>query len=108
VTPDERLLMKCGHTAQGTTGEGKPTCVICSGIIPGAEIVDESGPDLEGRRARCGYYGKTPTGGTHSSRTCRRGEPCMCEVESSLKLPFFKHKPDSDYDEYYCGCWGWD
>jgi len=32
----------------------------------------------------------------------------MCEVESSLKLPFFKHKPDSDYDEYYCGCWGWD
>ncbi len=100
--------MECGHTAQAIDGEGNPACVICLGVHSGATVVDESPPDLEGRRARCSYYGRTPTGRNHGSRTCRRGERCMCEVDSDPSLAFFEHKPDEDYDRYYCGCWGWD
>ena len=42
----------------------------------------------EGREAKCGYCGK--------------------KTASKLELPFFKACPDKPYDEYYCGCWGWD
>lgn len=23
-------------------------------------------------------------------------------------LPFFRARPESEFDEYYCGCYGWD
>ena len=29
-------------------------------------------------------------------------------VESKESLPFFKEQKDKEYDEYYCGCYGWD
>lgn len=29
-------------------------------------------------------------------------------VDSSWDLAFFQHKPNEEYDEYYCGCYGWD
>lgn len=72
-------------------------------------------PDLAGRVARCSYsdclsnvrvsrdrgqcgsiqYGEVPNGKRRA------------EAPSSFDLPFFEHRPDREYDDYYCGCWGW-
>jgi hypothetical protein len=80
------LVMECGHTAQSDSG-----CVICN-CSKAAEQ-----PDLTGRKAKCCYSGASTT-----------KYKCAKEADSSTGLGFFKHKPDQDYDEYYCGCWGWD
>lgn len=82
------VIMKCGHVAQGKDEAGNPVCVICVGITPNAKIIDESKPNLEGRKATCFY--------------CRREQP------SNTDLPFFEHRPDRETDAYYCGCYGWD
>jgi hypothetical protein len=84
------ILMKCGHTAQGTTKDDAPVCVICWGR-PEAVEVETQRPSLEGRTARCG--GHRGAGGT---------------TPSSWRLPFFKHQPEQPTDDYYCGCFGWD
>jgi len=85
----EKVIMKCGHSANATYGEDrKPCCVICAGINPDAYIVDENSPDLSKRKAKCCY--------------------CNNIVPSNLKLAFFRHRPTDEYDEYYCGCFGWD
>lgn len=83
--------MKCGHTANARTQDGKPCCVLCVGIHPGATEIDHEvlgNEGLEGRKARCPY--------------------CHNTTESQWHLPFFEHKPESEYDEYYDGCFGWD
>lgn len=85
------LKMKCGHTANARTSEGDPCCVICAGLKPEALIIDHEvhGTEgLEGRKARCPYCKKT--------------------TDSRWELAFFEHKPESEYDEYYDGCFGWD
>jgi len=82
-----RPLMKCGHSANGEDENGNPVCVICAGITPDAKIVADT-PNLEGRTARCTYCGR--------------------EAPSSTNLAFFEYRPDQPYDEYYCGCYGWD
>jgi hypothetical protein len=81
-------MMKCGHAANGVTLKDEPVCVICA---PREEAyrVDEP-PVLNGREAHCSYV------------TCNSRQP------SSTNLAFFKHHPDKDHDEYYCGCLGWD
>lgn len=81
-------MMKCGHAANAVDKDGNPCCAICAGFTPNAFIVDDSAPDLTGRKAKCCYCGK--------------------ERESSPELPFFEYKPDKEYDKFYCGCWGWD
>ena len=43
---------------------------------------------LEGRKARCAW--------------------CNKKTDSCWDLPFFEYKPNKEYDEYYCGCGGWD
>ena len=80
-------LMKCGHVAMALDSNNKPVCPMCIDIVDGADEVDENQPDLTGRQAMC---------------------ECGCIVQSSYKLPFFFHKPESEYDEYYCRCMGWD
>lgn len=119
-------MMKCGHAANATTtrdGETIPCCVICV-MVPGLGddgiTVDDDPPDLSERRARCAYYGK-PTSKkkwrstNESNHGCRDKEVCDCEEPSDggerwakHGLAFFKHKPDRDFDEFYCGCHGWD
>ena len=79
-------MMKCGHAANAEC-DGKPCCVICIGLNPGAEIVDDM-PDLSTRKAKCGYCGR--------------------EAQSSTSLAFFSHRPGQPCDSYYCGCFGWD
>ena len=90
------VLMKCGHTAQAVDGGGNPVCVFCM-----CEEVAEEKPDLTGRKARCSYFGKT-------FRRGGRMVTCHGEADSKYTLPFFEYKPKSQYDAYYCGCWGWD
>lgn len=80
-------MMKCGHAANATRGDGSPVCVICIGIIDGADVVDETPPSLEGRMAKCGS--------------------CSATVPSAVDLPFFKHLPGFGFDSYYSGCRGW-
>jgi hypothetical protein len=88
--------MACGCVAQGREqGSGKPVCVVHLCLEPAA-----SAPDLTGRRARCSYYG--------AASPHMRGRRCASEQPSSLELAFFVHHPDREFDEFYCGCWGWD
>lgn len=79
-------MMVCGHTANSQKADGSPCCVICYGIVPGADKVVPS-PDLTGRTARC---------------HCGRKEP------SDFNLAFFQHTPGTEFDSYYCGHFGWD
>ena len=87
----DKPMMKCGHAANAITmGSNKPCCAICVGIHQGAEEVDDNPPDLTGRMARCAYRN------------------CQSKQKSITNLPFFESKPNEEYDEYYCGCRGWD
>lgn len=104
------ILMKCGHTAQGICSRRNgvdinppiPACVICDCFES-----DPAPPSLEGRLARCSYYGSTPRGRLHEG-PCKRGTPCKCEELSSFDLAFFEYRAGALYDTFYCGCWGWD
>lgn len=89
-------MMKCGHVANSTTKDNAPMCVMCDCT----ELFEET-VDLTNRKARCSYFGKyVYSGGKHFQ--------CHSEESSNTNLPFFEYKPDSQYDQYYCGCWGWD
>ena len=83
-------MMKCGHSATSNTQEGEPCCLVCypreESMIEDPSINEEL---LAGREATCCY-------GMHKI------------VKSSPNLPFFSYRPKSKYDEYYCGCYGWD
>ena len=82
----ENKLMKCGHVANAIY-EGKICCAICAPKKEAFEEVEEL-PSEKGRKARCFL--------------------CNKEVDSNWDLPFFEYKPNSKFDEYYCGCRGWD
>lgn len=108
-------MMKCGcsavglcHTRNGITYDPPIPCCITHDCI---EIADT--PDLSGRTAKCTYYGKRKPNRRYCNDECNygcRGESiCNCGTEPSRTgLAFFKHKPDSPQDEFYCGCFGWD
>ena len=102
-------MMKCGHAANAVnTKDGTPVCVICTGFTSNAFEIDKNSPDLTNRKARCSYYGSVPSGRNHESLfKCKRGEKCLCEVDSSSDLPFFKIEKTRDHDSFFCGCWGW-
>ena len=105
-------MMSCGCVGMALHGnehdgllKNHPCCIIhdcCS-------VADE--PNLDGRMARCTYYGETVKTGMYNGNCCEKckgGGLCSCERPSSLKLWFFKHKPDEEYDEFYCACHGAD
>lgn len=83
-----KYLMACGCVNIAVTSDGKPACPIHDCLEIKREIVSPT-EGLEGRKARCSYH-------------------CGSESESKWTLPFFKYKPNEQYDEYYCGCFGWD
>lgn len=76
-------LMKCGHKASTFIHNKVPYCVICD-----CQEIAEEKPNIKGRMAVCWDCGRT--------------------VPSNENLPFFKYKPNSESDSYYCGCCGWD
>lgn len=81
-------MMKCGHAANATDGNGNPSCAICINIHPGAKIIDDTPPNLEGRKAQC--------------------PSCKKTRDSDMSLAFFEYRPNAELDIYYCGCRGWD
>lgn len=74
-------MMKCGHTANSECN-GQYYCVICD-----CKEIQDNKPEIQGRKAKCFYCRKT--------------------TDSKWTLPFFKHT-EREFDEYYCGCEGWD
>lgn len=86
-------MMRCGHAANAicTASHGInfdppiPCCAICDCLA----VADQQ-PDLSDRRALCLQCGTR-----------------LVPSEPG-KLAFFAHRPDRDYDGYYCGCRGWD
>lgn len=82
-------MMKCGHSANAENGKGYPACAICA-PDPRAYQVDSNPPSLEGRKARCTYYG-TPTRHNECNYGGERDAICHCEQPSSTKLPFFEY-----------------
>ena len=105
-------MMKCGHAANATTGpDQRPCCAICARIVEGWDVIDTDAPDLSERRARCAYYGGTirqyGRGGNECDE-CRGKQRCQCERPSSSNLAFFEYTPDKPFDNFYCGCHGWD
>lgn len=97
------VLMKCGHSSNGVRASDKaPVCVICirdGGPDDPATQVETNPPDLSGRLMHCSYM------------RGRNGKPCAARenpIPSDPKAAFFAHKPDEEFDQFYCGCWGWD
>lgn len=105
-------LMKCGCAAQGVCnakGGVKydppiPCCVIHD-CIEMAEVV----PDLTGRIAKCHYKScKVNLERKRDTHYGKLDESGRSFAPSSLDLPFFEYKPTKEFDEYFCGCMGWD
>ena len=89
-------MMQCGHAANAVrSGTTEPVCVICLGIVPGADVVDDSPPDLTGREARC----------NHDNGDAKHANK---RIPSSTSSAFFTYQPKQKFDRYYCGCFGWD
>ena len=85
----DKPMMKCGHRANAVDAEtGKPSCAIHAGLTSDALVVADEQPDLSGRTARC---------------TCGKTVP-----SDSEHIAFFEHRPDEEFDGYYCGHGGWD
>ncbi len=110
--PESLPIMACGDVAQGVDDNNNPVCIIHAGFTPDAKVVAEQ-PDLEGRLAYCTYdrakRGKCPDqsarkGSVRCEFGCGTGEG----APSKATMPFFRHQPDQPFDQFYCGCWGWD
>ena len=81
----DKVMMACGHTSNGFqyTENGPITCCVICGCTTTSED-----PDLTGRSAKC--------------------SDCVKVTDSKMKLPFFRYCWTKPFDEYYCGCRGWD
>lgn len=104
-------MMKCGCVAMAETSQFRgvkydppiPACVTHDCIEPA------KAPDLTERTALCAYRSCGENlerkRDTHYGKL---GEDGRSYAPSSLDLPFFVYKPTKEYDEYFCGCMGWD
>lgn len=95
-------MMTCGHTANAThhrkDGVDEPACVICS-----CYEVAHAPPVLEGRMARCAYFGKRT--GRNNESNYGSGSTCTAERSSSPDLPFFEYLgPGSPAATLRCVC----
>lgn len=86
----KKYLMKCGHVNNAEQimegGVRIPACAICSCTEIEREVQGTDG--LEGRQMQCTYCGR--------------------KEGSRWNAPFFEYKPESPFDRFYDGCWGWD
>ncbi len=91
---DKKIIMKCGcvndsHMSYPKEPQKEPKA-CCS--LHGTTEPAQTQPNLDKRIARCAYF----------AGKCGHSEP------SSIDLAFFKYCEGKEYDEYYCGCYGWD
>jgi hypothetical protein len=107
-----KIMMKCGCAAQGVcnaSGGVKFDPPIPSCITHGCLEVADSQPDLTERTARCTYRScKKYLAIKRDTHYGKLGEDGRSYAPSNLDLPFFVYKPTEQYDEYFCGCMGWD
>ena len=73
-------ILTCGCAAYARNEQGQECCTLHANT----EFMEV---DLTGRIAKC--------------------DMCSNTQKSSENLAFFKYKPNSNTDSYYCGCWGW-
>jgi len=128
-------MMKCGHAANATNGHGQPSCAICAGLTPNADIVVDA-PDLTGRMAKCACGRIEPSelkqracfeycgpGSQEAANSCKCGyhfcahqaEYMARNVPSNRKTVVeqgkcsgFVARGPLEFDRYYCGHAGWD
>jgi hypothetical protein len=82
--------MKCGHIADSHDPYGNPVCSSCTEFNNKADEIEKEcvgNVGLEGRLAKC-VYGDNKT-------------------VSRWELSGFNYFPENEFDEYYCGCYGW-
>ena len=119
-------MLSCGHAANATDQDGKPSCAICA--FNGSKAVPVEPPDLKGRYARCGCGRTVPStldgslaffefrgDGSHSAkdicRNCSYAEnahtPEVMQRNNALNCKDFEPHGAFEFDNYYCGCRGW-
>ncbi len=122
-------MMKCGHAANASH-QGEPACVICW-PDPRSREVDDQGPDLTGRTARCSYWkggckSQQPSstdlaffeyrgpGSDYAERTCKNCGAAEAPHDPGHRYhknmnckKGFEPNGDPGFDTYYCGCMGW-
>lgn len=123
-------MLACGCVANATS-QGKPVCVIHIDSPQGHTVVPA--PDLTGREAQCDYCKEVKPssvklaffkfkgeGSPDSTDVCKhchyhkvahehntnRVDPRS--VMEKGKCTGFEAQGGQQYDEYYCGCRGWD
>ena len=88
---DETKMMKCGGAGNAMTwkdGKPIPCCSRHHWHTEDAITIDDNPPSLENRMASC--------------------TDCHILTSSNLHLAFFHYMVGQEFDEYYCGCQGWD
>lgn len=120
-------MMKCGHAANAVNGKGEPSCVICAGLTPDADVVANE-PSFGERLAKCSCGKTQPSSdrarlaffefrGEGSPAAMAHCKHCgYYEVAHNTGKPHLKgnvcehFEPHGayDFDLFYCGCRGWD
>lgn len=128
------ILMQCGDRAHASCGTahfglepGHPSCMIHA-ISQQACTVATELPNLEGRQARCSVQCELRPSSLSLAFFEYRGEGSRAAKENCAKCGYYEtaHKPEGDkprnrsvclsfvphgpyeFDNYYCGCCGWD
>lgn len=124
TAPHSRPMMKCGHAANGTkvviqmdVGPGEvqaarapiPCCVICAPAKEAYEV-DENPPDLRTREARCPSCDARRPSSPSLPFFDYQGPGSRYDLDnpSSKVLDKYRTKGGRPFDEFYCGCRGWD
>jgi hypothetical protein len=113
-------MMKCGHAANAVS-EGKPSCVICAGMHPGWNQIDDAPPSLEGRQSKCTakckvvpssnelpFFEYRGEGSREATLICKCGYHQVAHDKGNTRCKTFTPKGPQQFDKHYCGCMGWD
>jgi hypothetical protein len=117
-----KIMMKCGHSANAkinVNGEYVQGCTFCSETEPAMKM-----PDLTNRIASCSmcnnkqpstnyvnlaffeFKGEGSSKGKIACKNCNYYE--SAHGLSHVPCKEFTPKGAFEFDEYYCGCRGWD
>ncbi len=111
------MMMKCGH-AKNAIINGVPGCCFCS-----CTESDEAPPALETRMAKCSCGHTVPSdpsgklaffqfkgeGSKEASNTCKNCKYYKVAHDNN-RVPCKSFEPHGafEFDEFYCGCHGWE
>ena len=119
------VMLSCGCRANSVNMKtGEPSCVIHSDMPGGVHPIPA--PDLTGRKARCHcgntrnssldlaffeFRGPGSREGTESCKNCgyhRVAHTLEIQAKNDGICKNFESIGSYEFDEYYCGCDGWD